>query len=84
METSKRKIKWSLPHSYTLIFLIIIAIAGLTWVVPSGQFDRQEVIVDGSAKTTIIPGTYHSVAKVSEEEICGRALHKSPVHLWKA
>lgn len=67
METSKRKIKWSLPHSYTLIFLIIIAIAGLTWVVPSGQFDRQEVIVDGSAKTTIIPGTYHSVAKVSEE-----------------
>lgn len=67
METSKRKIKWSLPHSYTLIFLIIIAIAGLTWVVPSGQFDRQEIIVDGSAKTTIIPGTYHSVPKVSEE-----------------
>ncbi|OME06321.1 hypothetical protein BSK64_11800 [Paenibacillus odorifer] len=67
METVKRKIKWSLPHSYTLIFLIIVAIAGLTWIVPSGQFDRQEVLVDGSSRTAIIPGTYHTVPKISEQ-----------------
>ncbi|WP_339169262.1 YfcC family protein [Paenibacillus sp. FSL H7-0943] len=67
METVKLKIKWSLPHSYTLIFLIIVAIAGLTWIVPSGQFDRQEVLVDGSSRTAIIPGTYHTVPKISEQ-----------------
>jgi uncharacterized ion transporter superfamily protein YfcC len=68
METRmKKKFKLSLPHSYTLIFCIIIAVACLTWIVPSGQFDRQEVTVDGLTKTTIIPGTYHSIPKVSEE-----------------
>ncbi|RCX20666.1 putative ion transporter superfamily protein YfcC [Fontibacillus phaseoli] len=63
METLKNKRKWSLPHSYSLIFFIIILMAVLTWIVPSGQFDRQEVTVDGMVKSAIVPGTYHTVSK---------------------
>jgi len=66
METGNKRFKWSLPHSYTLIFFIMILMAALTWIVPSGQFERQEVTVDGVTKSAIVPGTYHEVSKHSE------------------
>ncbi|GIO85863.1 C4-dicarboxylate ABC transporter [Paenibacillus faecis] len=66
METGKKRLKWSLPHSYTLIFFIMILMAALTWIVPSGQFERQEVTVDGVTKSAIVPGTYHEVSKHGE------------------
>lgn len=37
METMKRK--FTFPHSYTLIFILIILAAILTWIIPSGQFE---------------------------------------------
>ncbi|MDU5951023.1 MAG: YfcC family protein, partial [Paenibacillus macerans] len=67
MEAESKKRKWSLPHSYVLIFAIIILMAALTWIVPSGQFDRQEVTVDGMTKSAIVPGTYHTVPKNGED-----------------
>lgn len=39
-EKSKRKFKLRLPHVYTIAFLLIVFFAVLTWIVPSGQFDR--------------------------------------------
>lgn len=66
-EQSKRNRKrLVLPHSYTLIFLIIIMVALLTWIIPSGQFERQEVDIDGSTRSVIVPGTFHIVEKSSE------------------
>src|SRR5690242_11940336 len=62
----KRK-KWALPHSYSLIFLIIIIVALMTWILPSGQFDRKDVTVDGSTRSVIVPGTFHTISKVSEK-----------------
>jgi uncharacterized ion transporter superfamily protein YfcC len=64
-KTEKRK-KWTLPHSYTLIFLIIIAVALLTWIIPSGQFDRKDVTVDGTTRSVIVPGTFHTIPKTGE------------------
>ncbi|MGG4219216.1 YfcC family protein [Paenibacillus jamilae] len=66
MNITNKKWKLSLPHSYTLIFLIIITVAALTWIVPSGQFERHEVTVNGVTKTAIVSGTYHSVPKTGE------------------
>ena len=36
----KKKKKFELPHVYTIAFLLIILFAILTWIVPSGQFER--------------------------------------------
>ena len=36
-EVSKKK--FTFPHSYTLIFILIIVAAILTWIIPSGQFE---------------------------------------------
>ena len=41
MQTSKRS--WSLPHTYVLLFVIILFVALLTWIVPSGVFERQQL-----------------------------------------
>lgn len=54
----KRKI----PHTYVIIFSIIIIAAALTWFIPGGEFDRQAVqLPDGSEKEVIIPGSFHYV-----------------------
>ena len=59
--------KISFPHSYALLFLLIIVCALLTWVVPSGQYDTTTVTVDGSERTVVVPGTYHQIAKIADD-----------------
>ncbi|EQK38017.1 YfcC family protein [Paraclostridium bifermentans] len=54
---NKKKKKISIPHTFTIIFALIIVMAGLTWIIPSGQFDRTEV--DG--RSVVVPGTYKVV-----------------------
>ena len=66
MQTSKRS--WSLPHTYVLLFVIIILVASLTWLVPSGVFDRQELgIADGYVANTVVPGTFRPVDKITND-----------------
>ncbi len=47
--------KFKLPSSYTILFLIIAVVAVLTWIVPAGEYDK---VQGGKA---LIAGTYHSV-----------------------
>lgn len=58
------KRKREIPHTYVIIFLIIIASAILTWFIPSGEFDRViKVFEDGSQRTVIDPNSFHYVEK---------------------
>lgn len=64
MTTDKRR--WLLPHTYVLLFGIIVLVAVLTWIVPSGTFERQELTTSsGQVASTVVPGTFRSVDKVS-------------------
>lgn len=45
------------PDSLIIIFFFMLFFVILTWIVPSGEFDRE--IVNG--KSVVIPGTYHEV-----------------------
>ncbi|HET8786463.1 MAG TPA: hypothetical protein VFM38_12565, partial [Candidatus Limnocylindrales bacterium] len=51
-EPAKRGIR--LPSAYTILFILIVAVAFATWIIPAGRYDYNE---DG----TPIPGTYHAV-----------------------
>src|SRR3954454_6301803 len=51
---AKRRRRLSLPSAYTILFLLIVVVAGLTWVIPAGRYNFND---DG----TPIPGTYHAV-----------------------
>ena len=37
----KKKFKLHMQHVLTLIFFLIIVVAILTWILPSGEFERK-------------------------------------------
>ena len=67
MSEAKQKKKFELPHVYTIAFLLIILFAVLTWVIPSGQFERQTVSTAAGERDVAVAGTYQEVPKVDSE-----------------
>ncbi len=48
------KSRFALPSAYTILFILIVLVALLTWIIPAGKYD---VNSDGEP----IPGSYHTV-----------------------
>jgi len=48
-----------IPHTYVIVFAIIVISAVLTWIVPGGMFDRHIVTVNGIDRNVVIPGSFH-------------------------
>lgn len=60
-ETGKKRFRiadFRVPHTYVIIFSIIILAAVLTHLVPSGAYDRYE---NANGTTVVDPVSYHSV-----------------------
>ncbi len=49
-----------LPHTYVLIFSIIIISAILTWIIPGGRYDRKTIEVNGVERSVIVSGSYQT------------------------
>ncbi|MDO6824312.1 YfcC family protein [Marinobacter sp. 1_MG-2023] len=47
------------PTAYTILFLLIILVAGLTWIIPAGQYDR--TMNEEVGREVAVPGTYQTV-----------------------
>ena len=47
-----------MPHTYLLIFAILVICAILTYVIPAGQFDTAP---NETGREILIPGTFHAV-----------------------
>lgn len=41
--SSTRAFRLKVPNTYLLIFLLLVFIAALTWIIPGGEYERQEV-----------------------------------------
>ena len=54
-----KKWKKSMPHPYIVIFGLIALVTAMTWIIPSGSFDR--VYNEAVGRTLVVPGTYHLV-----------------------
>ncbi|TJW09930.1 YfcC family protein [Parvibacter caecicola] len=67
-EAAKKKIQ--IPHTYTIIFLLMIVVAILTWIVPSGAFETAEV----NGREVTVAGTYQEVDKVSVDPETGKEI----------
>ena len=50
-----------IPHTFTIVFSIIVLCAVMTWLIPGGEFDRQTVTVDGSERNVVVADSYHNV-----------------------
>jgi uncharacterized ion transporter superfamily protein YfcC len=53
--------KLELPHPLILLLAVVAAAAALTWILPSGAFDRRDDPVTG--RRIVVAGTYHRVPR---------------------
>lgn len=68
MQTEEKKMKkFRLPHVYTIAMALIIIFAILSWIIPSGQFDRTVVDTSVGSKEVAVAGTYHEIDKVDAD-----------------
>jgi len=49
------------PHTYVIVFYIIIISAILTWILPGGEFERRKIDINGSKREVVIKDTYHKI-----------------------
>ena len=52
-----------IPHTYTIISVVILICAILSWIVPAGEYVRETVDVNGSMRTVIVDNSFHEVAQ---------------------
>ncbi len=66
-EKKEKKSRFHMPHVCTLIFLLIIVVAVMTWILPSGEFERTMVETSTGERSVAVAGTYQTVEKVLED-----------------
>ena len=55
-----------IPHTYTIIFSIILLCAVLSWIIPAGEYSRHTVEVNGTTRSVIVDNSYHAVESVPQ------------------
>mgnify|MGYP006282074259 CR=1 FL=1 len=54
--------KGKIPHTYVIVFFIVILAAVLTWIIPGGEFERiEKPMPDGSSRVIIEPDSFNYV-----------------------
>lgn len=50
------------PHTYVIIFFIVIVTAILTWIIPAGEYERAvKELPDGRTQEIVVPGSFQNV-----------------------
>jgi uncharacterized ion transporter superfamily protein YfcC len=77
---SQPRPRFPVPHVFVLLTAVIFVCSLLTYVVPSGEYQREQREIDGSPRTVVVPGTYTQEAKhfslpglLAGEQVEGRA-----------
>ena len=55
--------RFKIPHVFVLLAGVIFVCSLLTHVVPSGEYERRTVDVEGHERTLLVPGTYRQLEK---------------------
>ncbi|MDR3046421.1 MAG: AbgT family transporter [Bacteroidales bacterium] len=55
------KHKFKIPHTFTIVFFIVIGCAVLTWFIPGGQFNRETVEIEGVARNIVVSDSFHNI-----------------------
>lgn len=64
-QMSKKK-RLSMPNMITLMLLLIVVFAVLTWIIPSGAYERQLMDTAAGMREVAVPDTYQEISKVSD------------------
>jgi len=55
--------RFKVPHVFVLLTVVIFVSSVLTWIVPSGEFERETKEIEGQERTLLVPGTFHHLDK---------------------
>lgn len=61
MEKEVKKSKLKVPHTYVILFSMIIIMALLTYVIPAGQYQKMEIQTETGTRTVVDPNSYTNV-----------------------
>lgn len=50
-----------IPHTYTIISVVILMCAILSWIIPAGEYVRETIEVNGATRTVIVDNSFHEV-----------------------
>lgn len=53
--------KMKIPHTYVIVFFIIVAAGILTWIVPGGTFERETIVVNGIEREVVRSESFHYI-----------------------
>lgn len=55
----KKRKQFQMPHTYVILTFILLAVVVLTYIIPSGAYDR--ALDEASGKMLVLPGSFHYV-----------------------
>jgi uncharacterized ion transporter superfamily protein YfcC len=53
-----------MPHTLVVVMLLVVLVLGLSWIIPSGEYQRQKIETSQGTRNVTIAGTYQVVEKV--------------------
>lgn len=63
MNESTKKKKFPMPDTFIIVAGIVLIMAVLSWIIPSGSYDYQQVEINGTMRNVAIDGTFHYIDK---------------------
>ena len=54
-------LKKKIPHTYVIVFYLIIISAVLTWFIPGGAYEKETKVVNGIEREVVVSGSFHYV-----------------------
>ncbi|HEY3381144.1 MAG TPA: Na+/H+ antiporter NhaC family protein [Vicinamibacterales bacterium] len=54
----------AMPHTLVVVMILVILVLAVSWLVPSGEYQRVQVQTSEGVRTVTVAGTYHQVSKV--------------------
>lgn len=60
---AEKKRKLAMPDTLVIVAAVVLLVAILSWIIPSGTYDYQEMEINGRIRNVAIDGTYHAIDK---------------------
>lgn len=58
-----KKKKLAMPDTLIIVASVVLLVAILAWIIPSGTYDYQQMDINGRTRNVAIDGTYHIIDK---------------------
>lgn len=69
MQTKSKLREIKVPHTYVIIFALVLIMSALTWVIQPGEFEYEKVDVQGTIRNLVVPGSFQFIDRADVEPV---------------